>query len=104
MLNMDKNELINLKNNNTLKFFEILPEYLIKEIGKQVKKINVAMNLGIDKKELDSMILSKDKEISISIKENHNIKKVLLGGGIYIVGNIIFNHINKKNKEGGDVK
>lgn len=99
---MDKDELVELKNNNTLKFFEILPEYLIKEAGKQIKKFNVAMNLGIDKKNIDSMILVKDKEISISLKENHNLRKVLIGGSIYVIGNIIFNHINK-NKKGGDV-
>ncbi|MDP2159411.1 MAG: hypothetical protein Q8K02_02940 [Flavobacterium sp.] len=99
---MDKNELVELKNNNTLKFFEILPEYLIKEAGIQIRKFNAAISLGIDKKSIDSMIVVKDKEISSLLKENHNIKKVLIGGSIYVIGNIIFNHINK-NKKGGDV-
>lgn len=93
---MDRKDLVKLKDNDTLKFFEILPEYLAGEIGKQINKINVAMNLGIDRKKIDSMILVKDKEISSSLKKNHNIKKVLIGGSIYVIGNIIFNRINKK--------
>lgn len=101
---MNKKELVELKSNNTLKFFEILPEYLMREFGKQINKINTAMNLGIDNKEINSMILVKDEEISSSLKKNHNLKKILIGGSIYVVGNIIFNHIKNKNKGESDAK
>jgi len=89
---LNKDTILNLKDNNPTKFLESLPYYVAGTTVNKLKWLVGPHNAVEDT--LNEFISNQNKTISDVVSSPVNTKRLIVGGTLYIIGRILWDSIS----------